>query len=340
MEIKNIFIVLTPFQKSTMLQLFNPLFNERSTLVFHSEHTTFNDYNCEIASINNFKFSRKKLLNYKFYQESKKAIARIRDEINDMEHLYKLGKKLNIYIGSEKDIFTQMFLNTSFIAVRLKDLIAVEEGLGYYKYDPSIKIKFTKLAYKYLAPLLFKEKLNFIYTLGVDPRINKVYARLPDMLPIKSNEVTYYSIAKRESWADKKDTIASSKILIFSFPNQDYGVDGKEKVKIFETLIESLKEKTIIIKPHPREDSGFFNIFADYENIQVINKDKTGESLNYFEYQKIINFSSSVIIDILTAGYPTKRVYTIFMKENSKLAFFTKTSCIRLSELYNYNFEN
>lgn len=340
MEIKNIFIVLTPFQKSTMLQLFDPLFNERSTLVFHSEHTTFKDYKCETAPLNDFKFSRKKLLNYKFYQESKKAIARIRYEINNLEIRYRLGKKINIYIGSEKDIFTQMFLNTPFIAARLEDLIAVEEGLGYYKYDPSIKIKFIKLAYKYLTPLLFKQKLNFIYTLGVDPRINKVYARLPDMLPIKSNEVTYRSIEKSVSPADKKDTINSRKILIFSFPNQDYGVDEEEKVKIFETLINSLKEKTIVIKPHPREDADFFNKFAHYENIQVLNKDKTGESLDYFEYQKIINFSSSIIIDILTAGYPTKLVYTIFMKENSKLAFFNKTSCIKLSELYNFNFEN
>jgi hypothetical protein len=49
---------------------------------------------------------------------------------------------------------------------------------------------------------------------------------------------------------------------------------------------------------------------------------------------------SSVIIDILTTGYPKKAVHTIFIKGSSNLIFFKETTCIKLIELENYNFES
>ncbi len=191
-----------------------------------------------------------------------------------------------------------------------------------------------------MTPFLFKERLAFIYTLGVYPRINKVYARLPDMLPIKSKHVDYFNIASLKLSEKKRYNDGSNKILIFSLPNQDYGLGDEEKFKIYLRLIDSFKNKTVIIKPHPREDSGFFDRFKGSKNVQILRKDRIGENIDYFEFEKIINFSSSVIIDILMTSYPRKAVYTIFMKENSELAFFKETTCIKLSELQSYNFEN
>lgn len=340
MEIKNIIIVLTPFQKDTMERLFENLFKDKSTLIYHSEHTSFNAYNCEVLRINNFKFSRKKLLNYEYYLECKKAITLIRGEINSLESRYSFDKKLNVYIGSEKDIFTQMFLQTPFISTKLNDLVAIEEGLGYYKYRSSWKIVLTKYIYQYLTPLLFKENLKFIYTLGLYPRINKVYARLPEMLPIKSKDVEYFSIDATRINANKKHNAHSNKILIFSLPNQDFELSDDEKFKIFLKLINSFKGKLIVIKPHPRENALFFDRFLDNIHVQVLRKDEIGESIDYFEFEKIFNFSSSVIIDILLTKYPKKAVHTIFIKGSSNLVFFKETTCIKLTELENYNFEN
>ncbi|WP_027076560.1 polysialyltransferase family glycosyltransferase [Maribacter antarcticus] len=340
MEIKNIIIVLTPFQKDTMERLFENLFKQKSTLIYHSEHTSFKTYNSEILTINNFKFSKNRLLNYKYYLECKKAIAIIRKEINGLEAKYSFHEKLNMYIGSEKDIFTQMFLQTPFINSKLNDLIAIEEGLGYYKYKSNWKITLTKYVYQCLTPLLFKEKLKYIYTLGLYPRINKVYARLPQMLPIKRENVEYLSIDATKRKVTKKYNAHSNKILIFSLPNQDYDLNEEEKFRIFSKLINSFVGKAIIIKPHPRENALLFDRFSNNKDVQILRKDEIGESIDYFEFEKIFNFSSSVIIDILTTGYPKKAVHTIFIKGSSNLIFFKETTCIKLIELENYNFES
>lgn len=340
MEIKNIIIVLTPFQKDTMERLFENLFKETSTLIYHSEHTSFKRYNSEVLRINDFKFSRNRLLNYQYYLECKKAIAIIRKEINGLETRYSFHEKLNVYIGSEKDIFTQMLLQTPFINSKLIDLIAIEEGLGYYKYKSNWKITLTKYVYQYLTPLLFKEKLKYVYTLGLYPRINKVYARLPEMLPIKRKNVEYLGINVTREKVGRKYNARSNKVLIFSLPNQDYELNDDEKFRIFSKLIDSFEEKAIVIKPHPRENTLFFDRFSDNKNVYVLRKDEVGENINYFEFEKIFNFSSSVIIDILTTGYPKKAVHTIFINGSSNLIFFKETTCIKLTELENYNFES
>lgn len=342
MEIKKIAIVLTPFQKHMIGSVDKNLFNSETTLVFHSKHVSFENCNCKTEGIDGFEFSKRRLfrLDLSYFNEAKRAIKRIRREITQYQTKYSISDGLNIYIGSEKDIFSQMLLNTPSVNLKISNLIAVEEGIGYYKTGRTLNTLLTKIAYKMLTPILFGERIDYVYTLGLDARINIVYARMPNLLPKKRNNVEYLQLPGPSRKNKGPYSASTGKILIYSFPSQDYGMKDHEKKNIFKTLIDTFPQKQIVIKPHPRENVDLFNNEIRNNNVTLLDKRLLGEAFDYFEFEKIINFSSSIVIDILMAGYPKQEVYTVFFDKSPKISFLRETKCLRLANLNQKNFEN
>ena len=337
--LENIFVVLTPFQLKMMKEVYEEKLKSSGTVIFHTRHVPIESENfqstCIEIQFETFSFielQRSPLKSIKAYREQIKVI---KNYVNRFIERVDLGNKLQIVIGTDKDIFTQVLLNKlyTFNRKQLK-LHAVEEGLGYYIKEDS-KDKFKAFIYRLLTPVLFGERIIYHRQLGTDHRINKLFVRLPNMLPAHKN-----LIGKEISELKLHESIPSSpkttnKVLIFSFPNEDYAISSDDKKVIYEKLLTNLKGRDIVIKPHPREST---EVFKSFPEIDILEKSKVGEDLDYFQFEMILNFSSSVIIDILSRGYPVDRIFTIAITP-IRFAFFEKTNCLGLADIKDYKFE-
>lgn len=246
----------------------------------------------------------------------------MKGDIRTLLEMFTFSDEFTIYICTDKDIFTQILLNTFFEKKtgNIK-LIAIEEGLGYYLYS-EFKDKCLEYLYKLITPIVFGESLRYTRRLGVDPRINQVYLRAPGLLPVKKKGIKYtkfdfhYQITMKEP---KK-----GQVLFFSFPEKDMGLDIDKKIDLIKKLVFYLKskEKKLKIKPHPREDIDVLNEqLSHFENVEILENKITGEALNYFDYEMIFNFLSSMIIDILNRGYPKNKLKTIGIWKKPPLKF-------------------
>src|SRR5699024_10374621 len=99
--------------------------------------------------------------------------------------------KLTVYIGSEKEIYTQFLLSKLFNSKNNNTLIAFDEGSGFYRTQNQLKTFYCNLFYMIFSFILFGEKINYVYTLVTDRRINIVCARLPHLLPIRRKNTKY-----------------------------------------------------------------------------------------------------------------------------------------------------
>ena len=338
-KIDHVFIILTPFHLKMMEKIFSDQLYAENTLIFYSDFVKLenNKFNGVLLKNEFYLFSINQLIKNPIHEvySARKEISRIQNFCGALHDRFGIKAAITITIGTEKDIFTQVLLNylyrSSFHKVVLN---AVEEGLGYYAEENRTDMM-KALLYKFLTPLLFNEKLNYHNQLGTDVRINNVYARLPHLIPNSRNK----HIIKIETETNLKNSVKgySNKILIYSFPNIGYKISDKRKKDIFITILKNFKNgKTVYIKPHPRES---IEVFKEIKDIELLEKSNSGESLNYFEFDEIIHFSSSIIIDLLDQKYPKEKIFTIIMK-NSNFHLFKGTRCIKLKELKNISFED
>lgn len=340
-KVNQIFIILTPFHLEMMKQLFKKEFESGKSLIFFSENSGIlkDEKNC-FERIPSFNFSLKKLKNSVFSTsvEYRNQIKKIKNYCHELQlNKYSYHTDLKVIIGTDKDNFTQILLNILYSDQSLKiELSAVEEGIGFYLEENWID-KILANIYNWFTPIIFNERLQYHKQLGTDARINIVYARLPHLIP-KYPQLEHKKLIKinlKESSISPRVSV-NKKVLIYSFPNEDYAIENSEKKVIFDILLGKInKETEVYIKPHPRES---IEVFLSIKRVNLIEKSDAGESLNYFEYDKVVNFSSSIIIDLLTKGYPKGKIFTIAMN-NKKFPLFEETNLIKLNSLKNLNFE-
>lgn len=328
-----LFIILTPFQYRMMGEIFGNVLHEEDTLIFHTAHVTLNHElhrgKCVLIEFEKFSLLELRKNPFKKIPKYRKRLASMRKYLIPFVHDFTSLEELNVVIGTEKDNFTQVFLNVLYERKELrKQLFAVEEGLGYYVREGCLD-RIKSFAYKISTPLVFREKLAYHKQLGTDQRIDRRYVRLPELVPKYRGEklpnLRAVDIPRNDF--DKKPL--KGKVLVFSFANGDFGIDDEEKYKVFKSLINLLEGKEVFIKPHPRES---VEVFARFQEIKVFAKGKPGESLDYFQYEQIVNFTSSVIIDILARGYPPRNIVTVETRKTD-LPFFKETQTLRIREL-------
>ena len=340
--VKNIFIIITPFQLAMMKQVFGKEINREDSLILFSENVELNSNKSALKEQVDFggfsihELKKHPLTTIKTYRSKLKAIKLKIIRMLDGREI-ELSK---VIIGTDKDNFTQVFLEVIFSKYvnlnRKFELHAVEEGLGYYmKEGPKDTI--LKILYRWLTPSLFGQRIEYHKLLATDKRIDTIHMRLPELRPrTKSKDgITVQQIPFKSRNLAKSSKGDGKKVLIYSFPNQDYAISDQEKYDIYKTLIDKLKGYDIFVKPHPRESIAIFDRFPE---IGLLPGKMIAEEMNYFEYSKIVNFTSSVIIDILQNDYPADQVYTIFMKSVG-FSLFDSTRCIWINKLDQLNFE-
>ena len=162
MTFNNIVILLTPFHKIAIEKCLPELINKADTLVLRSELISPQS-KVNLIRISNLKakdFLRKPLTTYfKFIKYLKYCRNTSRKLIDSCA-----TENIKLVLGTEKDTFTQVFLNELYKTCQNAELIFVEEGIGYYKKEPKFSLK---PIYSILTPVLFSQKIQ-IWTIRMD----------------------------------------------------------------------------------------------------------------------------------------------------------------------------
>jgi hypothetical protein len=309
------------------------------TLIFYTGHVTLekglHQGECRLIA---FKvFSLRELVKAPFARipEYRKRLAAIRAYLRQALSDLEIDESLQVVIGTEKDNFTQVLLNLIYEKEAWQPrLIAVEEGLGYYIKE-NFADRVISFLYRSLTPMLFGEKLSYHKQLGTDSRIDQRYVRLPQSIPHYRGKPLKNLMSVQLATPSAPKEPEKGKVLVFSFPNEDFGMDDVGKQELLHALCTMWEGREIIIKPHPRESVGAFRCFPE---VRIMDRSGVGEDLDYFQYEQIVNFTSSVIIDILAQGYPCERIVTIEMRKTD-LPFFKGTRIIKPSYLKKLNIE-
>ncbi len=249
----------------------------------------------------------------------------LEETFNSSADVYRL------FIGSEKELLTQMLIDALDKGNRLKELISVDEGTGYYR-KILLKDRIISQLYKYLTPLFIKFKYRYFNTLGIHPRINTVYARFPELLPHKKKHVLYFRITyigKKTSSIDA--SMNSNKILFFTAPlSEGRKLAANRELEIVSWIKEFCitENMVLFLKQHPRERS---DKYQSIKELNYLNKLYSGEDIDYFTYFFIINYGSSIVLDIYERGYPLNRVVTF----NNKLINSTLNHIYRETKIVN-----
>lgn len=340
-KIDLIFIVLTPFHYKAFYVKYGSRINSKNVLILKDHNiddSLFKDVESAVITIPNLKYSYFELKRNTF-----KSILEFRGHTKKLTNFCKrlfttfnLDEKIVINIGTDKDIFTQIFLKEIYKLENISPfLIAFEEGLGFYVTN-DFASKTKKIIYPLLSPLLFGIKIRYYRPMGQDFRIKKIYCRYPEYIS-KNKKMLYEKFEVRENVNSGSYNKSSDKVLIFSFPNQDLNIDHTVKLKWISQIYNIVNAKELHIKLHPAEK------WIESEDYLLTNKvsiltNFLIEDINYFEYKYIVNFNSSVILDILASGYPADKIITIDLGAKlSASSIYDKTIMINPKNLKNVN---
>mgnify|MGYP001800877011 CR=1 FL=1 len=329
--IEEVVFVLTPFHIKSIVDLFPELLYSKSTLVFKANYLEISDMNCHFISFDNNEFSRKELLRnpIKGLKETRNNLNRVDSFLRENLEPFNLANNVQVYLGNDKDIYTQRFIQLH--KKRIENLIAIDEGLGFYVKE-DFKDRLFKVLYPVLTTLFFSKKIHFIKRLGTHPLVNKIFLRDIELLKEKNPEIQYLEYSKGNT--RKIGKIKSGKVLIYSFPEQDLAISKARKGVVYADIINSCLGRglEVIIKPHPREDiEEMIDMFDKKEGVTFLPKEVLGESVLYEEYELIISFFSSIILDLINRGYPKERILTIG---------FTSKPLVDFSAMIEYHYFN
>lgn len=339
-KIKNLLIINTPFHLKVLINIFAVETQSQDTLVLSNELVNTSKLLARNETIPKYVFSRKKLFKspLKQWNQTRREVQNVKKDVCNLINSYDFSKDLNIIICSDKDIFTQILIESLRTICPQKKLIAVEEGLGFY-----MRLTFNdtilSYIYKILTPFLFNIRLYYIRRLGSHPEIDVIYVRALDLLPKGLSGLNKYKTFQLDC-TKEKSKIKDGKCLFYSFPEQDYGLSRNVKLNLILFINKQISayNKELFIKPHPREEIDWLKQqLKSFENITFLDKSLPGEDINYFDFELIINFFSSIILDIIHKKYPKNKVLTIGIWKKPRVSFDFNLKYYSLKKFKNTN---
>lgn len=263
-----------------------------------------------------FKRIRKALSNYHRF------IDGIKKEIENRKDLF------NVWIGTDKDILIQILSRKLKRSNKITQVIAIDEGIGFYR-KPNWKHKLKNVIYHILSPVLFGNKISFVHQLGASNYIDECYVRFLNAVNKKSY-IDYFEIPIHVNNSNRTVN-RNNKCLVLTSPlSEDAICSAKFEQKYLSSLFSSLSNKEVVVKQHPRESDKKLKGLIKKNKLDIIEQSQSAEVLDYYEFEQIIQFSSSTIIDIYSSGYPLENVVTvdIFNGKNGVPHLFSKTNVI------------
>jgi len=337
----NIVLLLTPFHLIQFKKVKNEIIDPSDvTIIFYNNKSV----NIDKTIQHNHRIRNAPFVTFNFYEILYNPLK--------IFHYRKTIRKLKIFFRDEltelKDIDTCSLIVFSFHGILpqvLRDemkyynptIIEIEEGLSYY-YQYNWQDKILSFLYAFITPILLNFKLEYRGNIGKNKSTKILYARFPELLPNKIPGIEYKKIKSAHS-SVKTEKSVNKEILIFTSPFSEYKllpVETERKVLRKIIYIAKMEGYKIYIKCHPSEDE---NKYEDiFEGAIVLDHKMEAEKINYFDYNKIIHFGSSVIIDLFEKNFPKKNIISIKLVSfsNNLKVFLNPTHAIE----YNKNFNN
>ena len=340
-EITTIFIALTPFHYKSFLSEYEDSLKNENVLILKEKYIDerfWKESNALILNLPDEKFSIYDLRNnfFKSIWKYRQSVKRIKQHNLELFERVNFNDTLRINIGSDRDVFTQVFLNDIYRVFNQKKitLAAFEEGIGFYD-KKSFFEKLKAFIFPIVSPLFFGEKLQFNKPQGIDRRINIVYCRFLELIE-KNGFSAYRKLKVRENTNKGTYNPESNKALVFSFPSTSIDISEERKVELVSRLYEKLDIDEFVIKLHPREEKYRKELLKSEFNWTFLDGQHPLEELNYFDYKYIVNFNSSIILDILSSEYPKKKIITLSLYETLSIAsLYNQTTCMTIKDLLN-----
>ncbi len=251
---------------------------------------------------------------------------------------YKISDSLTLVAGSDHILFNQIMISVCRDLYTNCRVIIIDEGLGFYT-DRKL-VDYLKIVFFNLYSFLFlKIRIYFIKPLGTHPRVTDVFLRFPERITVRRKGISYHRFEINYSQEGNFNFKRKfRRILIFSTPEDFIGLN--KKVSVIQEIITRFISYgcQIDIKPHPREVHDFFE-YASMSSVHVMSRHLVGEQLNYFEYDYVFNFCSSIVMDIIQLGYPGKKVFTLYTLETKKLLYlFKETNFVSIEDIREVKF--
>lgn len=331
----NIILLLTPFHITQLNKVKNEIITSSDTnIIFFKEKFV----NIELLLLENTIPKNVPADSFYFYEILKnpfkifhyrRIIGHLKSYFkNELSELKGLAE-CNLIVFSFHGILPQVLRSE----LKLYDptIIEIEEGLSYY-YRYTWIDKLFSFLYAVFTPALLNYKLEYRGNLGKNKGTKILYARFPELLPNKISRIEYRKIKSYKSQHRTKHGI-SRKILILTSPFSEYKLlSSKKEHKILTKIlrIAKLEGYRIYVKCHPSENSQKYTSILN--DVIILDHKTAAERINYFEYNKIIHFGSSVIIDLFERNFDKKNIISI------KLVSFSNNLKLFLNQTYTIKF--
>lgn len=200
-------------------------------------------------------------------------------------YIKKVRKKLkDLILKIERKEYILYGLDQQFLGKRLffrEDITVIEEGfLNYVKKDilkNRLKEKIKDRIFKILGVNERQEVLGF------GKKVKKIYLtenlckKIPKGLEKKAEIINLKELWNKKSEKEKKfildifnfnvevfKKVNESTIMLFTQPlSEDKIITEEEKIELYSRILKNYKSQSIILKPHPREETDYTKYFKD-----------------------------------------------------------------------------
>jgi Alpha-2,8-polysialyltransferase (POLYST) len=327
-------ILLTPLH----LEMFKAVIKEYSIeweklLIYFSKHIskdllidTFGDSSIifieiPVGNISYINFTKQPLKTIVFVRKLIKKYELVLDN--------SLSKEIGeVFLGSDKDLFTQILVKKLKNSSCLFLVSALDEGIGYYKSNAAYDFLFRFL-FSLFSKILFKYRLNYVSVLGKSRWINIIYARFPSKIKAKNKIILKASLPSKRI----RSISSNKRVLILTSPlsEEQFMTPCKEVILYSKIISNYLREEFLIdIKQHPREELSKFKKFSNCQEISYVDAHLPAEFIDYSNYREVVNFGSSVVLDLIANGYPPDHIITYPISNKIKLPDLFNETDIRI----------
>jgi hypothetical protein len=261
----------------------------------------------------------------------KKRINYFKQEIDQIINTYDI---LNFVFFSEKNIFSQLVLSRIKIHTTAW---SIDEGTGHYVL-PSNNDLIKKTLYKIITPFLVGFKYEYFRVLGTHKRIDNLVLRVPELQKFSRSQFSVKSFKEMGLMEAPGKLIFSDNtrpwIMILTSPYSEEGrADLKQEIQFIEGMVKLFTGLGfgILFKPHPREDFEMkIQNIKGMSNVKIVPASIAFENIFYHDFIYIINFYSSIIIDLLSSNFSRAKIITVNLTNRrdanhlfSKTPYFT-----------------
>lgn len=248
--------------------------------------------------------------------------------------------------NKEIEIYGHAFSPFAFMFYENENSNIIEDGLWNYTPDIRETHKINPIIDKilHICGIYF---LNANEALGSHKNIKHIYLTRENNHPLIKDKVIVFDMKKE--WNQLSQDKQKEILTIFNVNLDKINFDGKtaliltqplsednlttldEEMRIYNELLEQFKDYTILIKPHPRENKNYKELFP---NVEVIDKYFPIELLN------LINIKPSIVCSVVSTAllnFKNSEIYVYQGELKNEKLINARKELIKLIEKNNNN---